>query len=348
MTIYAFGSNLACQLGQPDTFDDTPKPTPIPFQEDVIALCCGTMHNIILTKSGVFTWGCNDESALGRNGNEHEITKIDDKLFNNERVIQVSAGVSHSAVLTEKGNVYAWGTFRDRSGIVGFKPNVKFQKLPKKIERNIRCLSSSENCIIMIRKTGSVICYGPELIKKNRRVKSCVGLKSRLLFRGKEKFEKIRCGADHAFLMTEKNVYGFGNNLYGQLGIGHKNQVARLEELKLKNVKEISAGSTHSLFLDRDGNMFGCGSNENGQLGLECKEQLKPEMVMKNVKMISSNTASSMAVKDDGVYTWGDNFYGELGYEDENVKRPKKVEFDFGDVSIVGMGNTHSVVINKK
>ena len=33
------------------------------------------------------------------------------------KVVMISAGDSHSAALTEDGRVFAWGTFRDSSGI---------------------------------------------------------------------------------------------------------------------------------------------------------------------------------------------------------------------------------------
>ena len=34
-------------------------------------------------------------------------------------VVQISAGDSHSAALTEEGQVWLWGTFRDSSGPIG-------------------------------------------------------------------------------------------------------------------------------------------------------------------------------------------------------------------------------------
>jgi regulator of chromosome condensation len=62
----------------------------------------------------VFTFGCNDDGALGRNtseeGTECQPTKIDLPA----KAIQICAGDSHSAALLEDGRVMAWGTFRVR------------------------------------------------------------------------------------------------------------------------------------------------------------------------------------------------------------------------------------------
>ena len=63
----------------------------------------------------LFTWGCNDEGALGRitsgeNGDEYQPADI--KLPSSSKIVQTSAGDSHTAVLLEDGSVLAWGTFR--------------------------------------------------------------------------------------------------------------------------------------------------------------------------------------------------------------------------------------------
>ncbi len=57
----------------------------------------------------MYTFGCNDEYALGRD-NDEEIDKVDLP----EKTIQITAGDSHTAALSDTGNVYAWGTFRVR------------------------------------------------------------------------------------------------------------------------------------------------------------------------------------------------------------------------------------------
>lgn len=60
----------------------------------VCKLSCGGMHTAAIAPSGaVFTWGCNDEGALGRNGVE------DKPMFVNAlpiRCTDVSTGDSHT------------------------------------------------------------------------------------------------------------------------------------------------------------------------------------------------------------------------------------------------------------
>ena len=42
----------------------------------------------------------------------------------------VTAGDSHTCVLTALGAVWAWGTYRDASGVMGFGPHTRIQVRP--------------------------------------------------------------------------------------------------------------------------------------------------------------------------------------------------------------------------
>ncbi len=60
----------------------------------------------------IYTFGCNDEGALGRDtsveGSEFEPGKVDIP----GKATLISAGDSHTAALLEDGRVFIWGTFR--------------------------------------------------------------------------------------------------------------------------------------------------------------------------------------------------------------------------------------------
>lgn len=61
----------------------------------------------------MFTWGCNDEGALGRETRDGEEYSPGQVLSLKEVVIiQLSAGDSHTAALATNGDVYCWGVFR--------------------------------------------------------------------------------------------------------------------------------------------------------------------------------------------------------------------------------------------
>jgi regulator of chromosome condensation len=70
------------------------------------------MHTVALSNHGkVYTWGCNDEGALGREGPENTPMLVADSL--QIPVTDVSAGDSHTiAYNTELNQVYIWGLYR--------------------------------------------------------------------------------------------------------------------------------------------------------------------------------------------------------------------------------------------
>lgn len=69
----------------------------------------------------MYTFGCNDEGALGRDTTEEGSETLPVKVDLSEKVVLISAGDSHTAALTNDGRVFIWGTFR-----VGLRCIAKF------------------------------------------------------------------------------------------------------------------------------------------------------------------------------------------------------------------------------
>ncbi len=69
-----------------------------------------------LTSPQVYTWGCNDEGALGRpteDGEEYTPELV--KMLEGVVIVQISAGDCHTVFLTNMGLVYCCGIFRVRT-----------------------------------------------------------------------------------------------------------------------------------------------------------------------------------------------------------------------------------------
>lgn len=69
---------------------------------------------VINVFSQVYSFGCNDEGALGRNTSEEGSEATPGKVDVPGRVIMLCAGDSHTAALLDDGQVYVWGNFRVR------------------------------------------------------------------------------------------------------------------------------------------------------------------------------------------------------------------------------------------
>lgn len=112
--ILVFGQGDVGQLGLGEDVVERMRPAVISALEDVISIAAGGMHNVCLRKNGeISTFGCNDEGALGRDTSTKEGSEtVPGAVELPGKVIQVTAGDSHSAALLEDGRVFAWGSFR--------------------------------------------------------------------------------------------------------------------------------------------------------------------------------------------------------------------------------------------
>jgi alpha-tubulin suppressor-like RCC1 family protein len=108
--LFVFGDNDSGQLGT-GTREPELRPVPLTLVSDnVVDVACGIFHTLILTDKGrVYSSGGNNYGQLGV-GNKKPTnipTKI--KEFELNKVVKVACG-HHSAALTEKGEIYIWGT----------------------------------------------------------------------------------------------------------------------------------------------------------------------------------------------------------------------------------------------
>merc|ERR1711871_1757049 len=62
-----------------------------------------------------FTWGCNDEGSLGREGDE-SLLYMPGAVSLPEKVTCVAAGGSQTFAVTLSGKVYGWGCYKDKEG----------------------------------------------------------------------------------------------------------------------------------------------------------------------------------------------------------------------------------------
>jgi len=92
----------------------------------------------------------------------------------------------------------------------------------------------------------------------------------------------ISAGSDHVLALDKDGyVWGWGDNLYGQLGVGDSYyyctkpvKVKKDASNFLDNIVYIDAGFEHSTAIDKYGNFWVWGSNEFGQLAWEKERRM--------------------------------------------------------------------------
>jgi regulator of chromosome condensation len=76
----------------------------------ILKIVCGGMHTVALSNQGkVYTWGCNDEGALGRIGAENSPIEVNLSV----PITDITAGDCHTIAYNSNVNhVYMWGLYR--------------------------------------------------------------------------------------------------------------------------------------------------------------------------------------------------------------------------------------------
>ena len=121
--VLSFGSGDCGQLAHSSTLEDEndtvvakPRVVKALTNKVVAQLSCGGLHNVAVTLDGVcFTWGCNDEGSLGREGDE-SLLYMPGAIQLPEKVTCVAAGGSQTFAVTLSGKVYGWGCYKDKEG----------------------------------------------------------------------------------------------------------------------------------------------------------------------------------------------------------------------------------------
>lgn len=112
------------------------------------------------------------------------------------------------------------------------------------------------------------------------------------------------------------DLYGWGANDYGQLGLGNNTNVLT-PTLIQQNVAAFSAGYYHTAVVKTDGTLWSTGYNEwgnlaIGSLSLYSNVFLQESSNATNWRSIGTGYYNSFAIKTDGtLWTAGSNFYGQ-------------------------------------
>lgn len=142
---------------------------------------------------------------------------------------------------------------------------------------------------------------------------------------GGEPATAIAAGGTHSLALTpEGQVYAWGNNGDGQLGIGDVGG-RRLEPVKVDlppGVTAIAAGNSYSLAVTKDKAVYAWGYNRFGELGDGTSGIGNNSGTPQRVKLpggvdvtaVGAGDNHGLALTADGhVYAWGNNVFGQLG-----------------------------------
>jgi alpha-tubulin suppressor-like RCC1 family protein/predicted metalloprotease len=306
---------------------------PLNIGETITSVSLGRIHSAAITSEGrVFTWGSYgfgklDDGTFTGNNIPTEITS-QFNLNGGETITSVSLGGIHSAAITSEGRLFTWG-YNYIYGQLGDGTTTS-RSTPKEI--------SSQFSL----NTGETI-------------------------------TNVSLGEVHSSAITsEGRVFTWGYNAYGQLGDGTTTKRYTPTEItsqfnlsKRETIKSVSLGRSHSSAITSEGRVFTWGDNYSSQLGdgTTSKRYTPTEITSQfnlskreTIKSVSLGSSHSSAITSEGrVFTWGYNFYGQLGDGTTLNSRstPTEITSQFNlskreTIKSVSLGSSHSSVITSE
>ncbi|KAI5616864.1 putative E3 ubiquitin-protein ligase HERC4 [Silurus asotus] len=308
-----------------------------------------------------FCWGDLSRAQLafpGIGGNIFTPTSVD---FS-EPLVQICCGEQHTLFLTARGQVLSCG--RNSKGQLG-RSKVRDTKLPVKIEGlgDVAAVACGQDHSLALGNSGQVFSWGAGgegQLGHSIPVAKCpkpVPVPLQLPFQ--IPVVQVSCGNFHSLALSKGGeVFSWGQNKYGQLGLGKSVDLqpnpALVRFLVGVPVIQISAGGSHTMALALPGQVFCCGANSVGQLGLNRTDEngrftvcAVPALKYLKVSSISCGAAhTAILTKEGEVYTFGEGAHGQLGHNStKNELLPRKVEGIEGPAKQVTCGSQHTLVL---
>eukprot|EP00958_Prasinococcus_capsulatus_P017762 scaffold2033_cov367-Prasinococcus_capsulatus_cf.AAC.7 len=293
--LYAWGWNAFGQLGVGALSTGTATPSRLFALETphvVRALAAGQHNTVAITdrrdnKGAVFTWGPNYDGQLGHKfmelGPELHPSRVE--FLRDKQMRQVAHGYNHVLALDEDGTVYAWGNnYHGQLGLGDSKDRTKPVAITTFGGTRVVHIAATMQSSFAITAAGSVYGWGynqqlelglGDGIDRNspQMIATLNGLN----------VTSIAGGGYHCIARTGSgDLYAWGNNYYGQLGLGHHNPVQIPHKVELPMIAippkksasspimdVIAAGTWHSVAATGSGDVYAWGRGSFGQLGLD-------------------------------------------------------------------------------
>ncbi len=313
----------------------------------------------------LWAWGYNDsygQLGIGLSDNNNKIHFIPVQIGTDTNWTDIAAGDNQTIALKGDGTLWAWGS--NIYGQLGIGSADLFaHPFPVQIgmDTNWTHIEIGGNSIggnsAFARKTdgtlwawGSNGFYGPLGTSDQSKHYTPVQIGT------DTNWADMAVGVKHTIARkTDGTLWAWGENSYGQLGIGSADQNTHSTPGKIgtdTNWTHIAVGEFYTIALKGDGTLWAWGDNSYGQLGIGSADIVthpSPVQIGTDTHWadIEVGGGCTIARKTDGtLWSWGYNGYGQLGIGsvDYNThSTPVKIGTDTNWVYLATAGLKHTI-----
>lgn len=363
--VKCWGDNYYGQLGNETSYNYNPTPQPVHGLDSVVVkeISAGYGHVCLVTSDGkVMCWGNNGSGQLG-----YVTTPID---FSNTPMFvsgldgvvveKVSAGDSHTCVITSDNRVLCWGyngdgQLGDGTRVSRIRPEPVKESPSADLLALAVSLGEYHTCAITL--SNGVKCWGYNYVGQLGNGTTTDSLTPVSVIDLENGVVDLGSGGSHnCVLTTAGGVKCWGDNDYGQLGDSWtSNRTTPVDVVGLASgVKGISAGSNYTCALTSGGAIKCWGKNDYGQLGDGTTTRLKTPVdvigLTSGVSEVSAAAQYTCALTDaGGVKCWGDKFHDlydpDRDWENTSSSTPIDIDGLTNGVKAISSGKYHTCAI---
>ncbi|KAI8520526.1 hypothetical protein Bbelb_002800 [Branchiostoma belcheri] len=281
----------------------------------------------------------------------------------NDRICAVACGDEHTALVTENGRLYTFGSNDwGQLGLGHTKTAAKPSSVKSLKHEKAKLVACGRSHTLVATEDGKLYAFGNNG-ESQLGVTSMQTSPSPVLVESMtaQNIIALSAGTDHSAALTgDGKVYVWGGGSEGQLGLGEDTTECSEPTLLDFDSKAISVscGYYHTAVVTEDGNLYTFGETEYGKLGLNNSDldssdtPQKVTGIKEKVKFVACGGGHTTAIAESGsVYTFGNGASGQLGHGNSLLESPTphRVErFRDTDCKHASCGENFTAVITEK
>ncbi|MDX9724271.1 MAG: hypothetical protein RBU37_26220 [Myxococcota bacterium] len=281
-------------------------PEPLPFS-DIEELRPSWGSTFAVRRDGsTWCWGRSSEGECGVV--EHHTPPV---ALEHHGLHKLSPGYWDACGLLSPHELYCWGTLFRSS-----EPQV-FTFREEIVSTDA---GQSHRCVLL--SSGEVYCWGSNEYGQLGLAEEAVAQPTRV--EGVSHARGLALGADHSCVLHEDgSVSCWGANANGELGDGSFVDSSSPHRVELEGVQQLVAGVQHTYALLANGRLAFWGMGQkglsgDGHEGRRGKPVLVPGLD-EVVEVAAGGYHVCVRLADGSVWCWGDNAFGQLGFESEKT-----------------------------